>query len=127
MRNKLFFLALLLAPGLVSAANTTCTYTEKVNGVAKTMTGHKGVLVDCVASGASFFYYIHRVIAQNTTLLIAAAIVLVVYSGVQYMLALGNSTGQGAAKQRIVGIIGGIIFFTLIRFVLSLLSPELNP
>ncbi len=122
MKNYLYLLLFLIPPSTVSAADTGCL----IVGPTGPIKGHKGVLVDCIPPNVSFFEYIGLVMKENTALLIAAAVILVVFSGVQYMLALGSTAGQGAAKQRIVGIVVGIIFFTLIRFILSILSPSLS-
>jgi hypothetical protein len=83
----------------------------------------KGVLVGCIIENATFLQYINQVLRENTGFIIAAAVILVVASGVQYMIALGSSGEQTKAKQRITSIVLGIIFFTLLRFIISLLAP----
>lgn len=84
--------------------------------------GFSGVLVDCIPAGATFWTYLNLLLDQNGGLVIAAAVIYVVFSGVQYMLALGNTTNQVKAKTRIVSIVSGIILYTLIRFIIGLLA-----
>jgi len=84
------------------------------------------VLAGCVASNATFLQYVNAILNQNTAYIITVAVIIIVASGIQYMLALGSAGEQGKAKQRIVSVIVGIIFFTLIRFVLSLIGNGLN-
>lgn len=120
---KLLYFFLLFFPASARAAEGDCL----IAGPNGPILGTKGVLVDCIPPNTSFFGYLNLVMKNNTAILIAAAVILVVFSGVQYMLALGSTSGQTAAKQRIIGIVVGIIFFTLLRFTLSILSPSLNP
>lgn len=86
-----------------------------------------GVLVKCKPEdGTNFLVYVAAILRDNTILIITIASLLIVFSGVQYMLAMGNSSEQAKAKQRIIGIVGGIIFFTLVQFTLTLLANDLN-
>jgi hypothetical protein len=114
-------LLLALLPTIVWAADKgKCDFAPGIQG-------KPGVLVKCIPDNAGFFTYIDLVLTQNRSYIIAGAVIIVVFSGLQYILALGNAAEQTKAKQRITGIVIGVIFFTLIRFILSLLAPGLNP
>lgn len=85
-----------------------------------------GVLVKCLPANSSFMAYMATLLRDNTILILTVASLLIVVSGVQYILAMGNSGDQAKAKQRIVGIVVGIIFFTLIQFTLTLIAADLR-
>lgn len=95
-------------------------------------TSRKGVLIDYRISNppadkektadTPFNCYIRVFLNGNSALIITIATIIVVGSGIQYMLALGNSGNQGKAKQRIISVISGVIFLTLIRFFLRILG-----
>jgi len=85
-----------------------------------------GVLVGTVCPTDNFFQYIAKVLNENNGYIIAIAVIIVVFSGVQYMLAMGNTSNQGKAKERIVGVVIGIIFLTLVRFLLTILADNLS-
>ena len=92
-----------------------------------TAAGEKpGVLVDCTNPNDTFFQYLSKVLTQNNGYVIAIAVIIVVFSGVQYMLAFGNTSNQGKAKERIISVVIGIIFYTLIRFFLVILADGLS-
>jgi hypothetical protein len=105
-------LSLALRPSLVLANDPCLASTEG------------GVLISGQAK--NFSCYISLLLKQNMPYVILVAVVLVVISGVQYMLAMGNSSEQGKAKQRIVGTLIGIIFYTLISYILPLISGGLS-
>ena len=67
-----------------------------------------------------FNCYLSVLIKSNSALIVAIAVILVVFSGVQYIFAFGNSSNQTAAKQRIISIVTGVIFWTLIIFFLRI-------
>ena len=69
-----------------------------------------------------FTCYIRAFLKTNTALMVTAAVAIVVFSGAQYMLAMGNSTAQGKAKTRIIGVVTGVIFLTLIQFLLNVIG-----
>lgn len=69
-----------------------------------------------------FTCYMRTFLKGNTTIIVTAAVALVVFSGAQYMLAMGNSTNQSKAKTRILGVVTGIIFLTLIQFILNIIG-----
>jgi hypothetical protein len=73
-----------------------------------------------------FRTYLRIFLDQNFPLIILVAVVMVIVAGLQYMLS-GFSAGEaGKAKQRIGGIIAGIVFYMLIRLILDLLQPGLS-
>ena len=120
MKKLLAFLIVLFAPAIAFADD--CVVASNVGPVK----GHTGVLVNCIPnSGYSFFQYINQVLGDNSAVIITAIIVLVVFNAIQYMLALGTPGEQTKAKERIVGIVVGIVFLTLIKFVLSILASGL--
>lgn len=80
-----------------------------------------GVLISGHVTRGGFACYVSHLLTENMPYIILVAVVLVVVSGVQYMLSQGNATAQGAAKTRIVGIITGVIFYFLLRYILPLI------
>jgi hypothetical protein len=107
--------AFALAATQVQSAAAACTADQK-----------EGVLAKCIPKDATFFQYVSIVLRDNTPYIVAAAVVIVVFSGVQYAAAMGTTGEQSKAKERIIGVVIGIIFFTLIRFILTLLSPTIQ-
>jgi hypothetical protein len=85
----------------------------------------EGVLVKGTVSGG-FGCYINAVLRDNMPYVILVAVILVVISGLQYMFAQGNPGEQGKAKQRIVGVLIGIIFYFLIAYLVPLISGQLT-
>jgi hypothetical protein len=83
-----------------------------------------GVLISGQAK--DFPCYLNLILTENMPYVILVAVLLVVVSGIQYMLAAGNAADQGKAKQRIVGTLIGIIFYTLIRYLIPLISGGLG-
>ena len=98
-----------------STSNPTCSVATR-----------PGVLVSNACPTDNFFQYIAKVLNQNNGYIIAVAVIIVVFSGLQYMLAMGNSSSQGKAKERIIGVVIGIVFLTLIRFILTILADNLS-
>lgn len=78
-----------------------------------------GVLVNDISKANGFVSYIALVLKDNSWLILTAAATLVVASGVQYMLAVGNSSNQGKAKERIIGIVLGLIFYGAVMILLN--------
>lgn len=87
-----------------------------------------GVLVsgNCVNQTMSFPAYISKLLEQNFPLILFAAFLMVVFSGVQYMLSGAAPEGQKAARQRILGILGGLAFYLFIKLILHQLSSNLS-
>ncbi|HSI20189.1 MAG TPA: hypothetical protein VLA04_00560 [Verrucomicrobiae bacterium] len=111
------FLLLLEVPSVHAAEPYKCGYVAGTTGV---LVGGK------IDSNKPIACYISKILEENMPYVVLAAVILVVISGVQYMLAMGNSAGQGAAKTRIIGIISGIIFYFLIRYMIPLVSGGIN-
>ncbi|CAN5194498.1 hypothetical protein BH11PAT4_BH11PAT4_5950 [soil metagenome] len=93
----------------------------------------KAVLIDYKIVGpptpsenddTSFNCYLRAFLSGNSALIVTVAVIIVVFSGIQYMLALGNSGTQAKAKQRIVSVVTGVVFLTLIRFFMGLLGTS---
>jgi hypothetical protein len=131
-----FFLTLLLAisllPSLAMAANV-----QEVNipGSKKCFwdKDRPGILVDYAVVTPStkaeqesadtlLNCYLRVALRNNSALIVTVAVIIVVFSGIQYMLALGNSGNQAKAKQRIVAVITGVIFYTLITFFVTIIG-----
>ena len=117
MSPRLFSLAIataiLLLPTAVFAAVSNCA---------------SGVLVsDPCTNIESFSTYLNHFLDQNLPLILFTALVLIVYSGVQYVLLGAVPEGQKAAKQRILGVLGGLVFYLLIKLILNQLAPGLTP
>ena len=85
----------------------------------------EGVLVDNpAATQGNFFKYVEMVLGQNSWVVLTGAAVLVVASGVQYMLAVGNASNQTKAKERVFGVMLGLVFYGGIILILRLLSDR---
>ena len=112
MRYLITLLLPLLTTQVASAATRTC------EGATK------GVLIECVtaAENGNIMAYLYQVLRQNSPYIIAFAVILVIWSGIEYMLANGNSSAQATARKRIVEIVIGIIFYTLIFFVIRVIG-----
>jgi hypothetical protein len=74
----------------------------------------------------TFGCYISQLIDQNIPYVILAAVLLIVFSGVQYMLAQGAAAEQAKAKQRIWGVLGGVIFYFLIKLTVPLIAGGIS-
>jgi len=125
MRKHLyFFYFLFLAPGLAYADPPTTSVTPATSACA-----HPGVLIKCldgVQGQGEFSKYIATLLKDNFPLLLFIAVVMIVASGIQYMLSGFTPDGAKQAKQRISGILIGIIFLLLIRLLANLLTPNLS-
>lgn len=86
-----------------------------------------GVLVSHVPpEGSGLGCYLTYLLTDNMPYVILLAVVLVVLSGVQYMLAMGSSAEQGKAKTRILGILAGVIFYFLLRYLIPLIAGSVK-
>jgi hypothetical protein len=65
--------------------------------------------------------YLVHLLADNMGYVMVIAIVLVVFSGIHYMTAMGQPAEQTKAKQRILGILGGVIFYFMITYISKIL------
>ena len=70
--------------------------------------------------------YISEVLAENMNYIIILAVALIILSGVQYMVSGGSSGELTTAKQRIAGILGGVMLYFLIRFLLPVIASGLT-
>jgi len=116
----LFSLGLTFAPVPVYADEGGSTPPTCVEGP------NTGVLVKKTFSSGGYRCYLYALLSQNMPLVILVAVVLVVYSGVEYMSAMGNATQQGKAKTRILAILGGVVFYFLIEYITRLLANNLT-
>lgn len=76
------------------------------------------IVVSPSGSANTFTCYMKAFLKRNTTIMVTVAVLVVVFSGAQYMLAMGNATNQGKAKTRVIGVATGVVFLTLIQFIL---------
>ena len=84
----------------------------------------KGTAGDC-SQDIDFYTYLNEFINQLVPYIMIIALIMITYSGFQYMM--GGAAGDVAsAKARITGILGGIIFFFLIRLILNQVAPGLD-
>ena len=128
---------LLSEPLLARAADTVVTcagsQTTQINGLCpdyvvgkETLHETAGVLIRCSIPNSVapnvFSCYVSSLLSQNMPYVLLIAVVLVVVSGVQYMMAMGAAAEQTKAKQRIVGLLSGVIFYVLIRYLVPLLA-----
>lgn len=79
-------------------------------------------ITDC--GNVGFTAYLSALWNQMVPYIMLIALVLIVFSGFQYMMS-GVSGDTKIAKTRIAGILGGIIFFFLIRLILNQIAPNL--
>lgn len=105
--------------GLASRSEEGCYWDNATKGV---LVDHKIVAGTAETDDKVFNCYLRVFLAGNSALIVTVAVIIVVFSGIQYMLALGNSGAQGKAKQRIVSVVTGVIFLTLIRFFLRIIG-----
>lgn len=82
----------------------------------------RGVLIAHQVKTGGFPCYVSELLKQNMPIVMIIAVVIIVASGIQYMAAMGNPSAQGAAKQRILGVLGGVIFYFLIRYLVPLIA-----
>ena len=74
-----------------------------------------------------FDEYIQAVLKENFKYVLFIAFLMVVYSGVQYMLSgIANAEAQKLAKQRILGILAGLVFYILMQFLINLMVPNIG-
>ncbi len=103
----------LILPGLALADDPTAA-------TATVDCTQRGVLTRCVHT--DFTSYLNALINDNITLVMLVALAMIVYSGVQYMSSGFSASAQKDAKARIMGILTGVVFYLLIRLILSLLT-----
>lgn len=102
------------------------THAEWIDDFKKHCSYTKGGAVLVSGQTTTFPCYLELLLHDNIPYVLLAAIVLVIASGLQYMLAQGNPGEQGKAKQRIVGIIAGIVFYFLIQYLIPLVTGGIH-
>jgi uncharacterized membrane protein len=94
-----------------------------LNSVAHARTSVFGFAFDETKGIAA---YLTEFLNKVMPIVITAAIVMVVYSGIEYIFSSTNPENTKKAKQRIYGIIGGLIFFILIRYLASQFKNDMT-
>jgi hypothetical protein len=84
----------------------------------------RGVLVSC--EQPNFWSYINAIMAENFPIIMFIALAMIVFSGVQYMNSGFSPDGAKAAKQRIGGILAGVVFYILLQMILNQITPDLR-
>jgi hypothetical protein len=114
MKASLFSLAiLLLIPGKTLAAEPCAD-------------GPNGVLVNGCVQEFGFIRYLTELLTQVMPLVFFIALIMIIWSGVQYMLSGFNPGQAGKAKERIVGILFGVAFFLVVGLLINQLAPDLQ-
>jgi hypothetical protein len=111
--------------------STACFYDDAKRGV---LIPHAITKVDSSidTKATVFSCYIAMFLRNNMIYVIILAIILIVTSGIQYMLAggapgeAGKPSAAGKAKQRILGVLGGVVFYFLITYLLPLIMSGLS-
>lgn len=80
----------------------------------------QGVLVDGQLP-STFSDYVDKFYATTVPIIITIAVLIIIYSGVQYISSGVTGGDNKAAKERISGVIWGLIFFVLIKYIAKLL------
>ncbi len=76
-----------------------------------------GVLTNC--SQSTLQGYAQAIINDNIGYIFTIALIMIIYSGVEYMYSGFSPDKQKSAKQRIIGIITGLVFFLLLQVILN--------
>jgi len=115
---SLGLVALLAVAHPVHAAGGTAT---GCNGI--TTLGTPGLNIDCTKSGGNPIYgLLQTVINWLVRLLIVGATIMVVVSGIQYIVSQGNPEGIKNAKNRLTNAIVGLILLSLMFVILHILG-----
>lgn len=88
------------------------------------VTGIKASAGSTTVHENNFEGYINAVLEKYFPFILFIAMIMIVFSGVQYMLSGFDPNAQKLAKQRILGILGGLIFYLLIQLILNQLLPK---
>jgi hypothetical protein len=105
----------------IRAADATSGTTPTTQEACPKIAGTTGVLTK-TQIGGGLNCYIAAALSENMPYIILFAIILIVWSGIEYMLSGTGITQAAKAKERLIGIISGLIFYFLIWFLLSLLT-----
>ena len=112
----------------INSGSVICTdkkeYPNNANPYKDFTSGNVGVLVTC--NQPTLQYYLDAFLSENLTLIMFIALIMIVASGIQYMLSGFSPEAAKLAKQRIIGILVGILFFLLIRLLLNQISPGIG-
>lgn len=101
-------------------SNTAGGTSQKAAGCSED-TSNPGVLTQGQVSGG-LNCYLSYLLKENMPYVMFIALVLIVWSGIEYMLAGAGWAQQAKAKERIIGIITGIVCYFLITYFVSLLT-----
>lgn len=114
-----------------ATANQYCTGSDFVCG-CKVDKSQKGILIPYPIMSeqddkhSPFGCYVEILFRENMKYVATVAIIYIIYSGIQYMLSGPDANNLAKAKQRILGVLGGLIFFYLIQYVPRLLANNLS-
>lgn len=103
-------------------------------------TSTRGVLIDhpfktgvvnegingTVTYESGFDCYLNALLTQNMPYVILIALVLIIWSGIEYMLGGLSGGAPGKAKERIIAVLSGVAFYFLITYILNLLTSGYN-
>lgn len=109
-----------LPDGSCPADSTTGGTSQKAAGCSEDAS-KPGVLTHGQVTGG-LNCYLSYLLKENMPYVMFIALVLIVWSGIEYMLAGAGWAQQAKAKERITGIITGIICYFLITYFVSLLT-----
>ena len=108
------FLLTLAYPSFAGTALASCGTDSSGNAIPS------GVLTQCAQP--DFAHYLDAILHDDMKYIILAAVIMIVFSGLQYMLAgAGSPDMQKKAKQRILGILSGVAMLMLVNLLASLL------
>jgi hypothetical protein len=130
-----FFLALLCTLSLVGTFTPMIVHADPGGDIDRITTDPVEKCVDREAlggvlikgrikDGEGFACYVSVLLKDNMPYVLVIAILIIVASGIQYMFTGGAGAKQ--AKERIVGVLGGFIFYLLLRYILPLIATGLT-
>jgi hypothetical protein len=124
---------LFIAPQLTHAAAPPCklvltTITQEqfknYNSHNTPVPGQSPAPDDC--NNVPFSLYFSTVLSSLFPYVLFIAFIMIVFSGIQYMTSGLSADNTKAAKQRIIGILSGVILFFLIRLIINQITPGLS-
>lgn len=87
---------------------------------------YNGVLVSNFNYDSGFFCYVSVFMNQKFGFILFLALIMIVFSGVQYMSSGFSPGGEKVAKERLMGIITGLVFFLITRMIVAAISNNLG-
>ena len=124
MQNRRLITVLWLAPAMLMLTASYALAATPTAPIESCPPPH-GVLTNCPQP--TFGLYIRAVLKDDMGYIITAALLMIIASGVQYMLSgIGSADGQKQARQRILGIISGVVLLILIDLILNQLATGLT-